>query len=94
MKIDWKARGKNPYFWFGLLGVVMTAMDIKPEMLTDWSMVLKQIQNLLENPFLLGSVIFAVTGVILNPATKGLSDTPTVEGYVKKEKNESENRKE
>ena len=26
MKINWKVRIKNPYFWVGLLGVILSAM--------------------------------------------------------------------
>ncbi len=75
MKINFKVRAKNPYFWFGLVGVILTAMGAKPEMFTDWGMVCEQAKELLGNPFMLVSVIVAVTGVLFDPTTRGLSDS-------------------
>lgn len=75
MKINWKLRAKNPYFWFGLLGVILTAMGAKPEMFTSWNILTEQIKLLIDNPFMLFSVLIAVTGVLYDPTTQGLSDS-------------------
>ena len=72
--MDWKSRIKNPYFWLGLAGVVLTAMGVEPEMFTSWSIVAEKAAELVSNPFMLVSVIVAVLGVITNPNTKGLKD--------------------
>ena len=74
MNINWKARVKNPYFWLGLGGVVLTAMGAKPEMFTSWQVLMEQLRVLFGNPFLLGSVIVAVVGVLCDPTTKGVGD--------------------
>ena len=67
-------RFKNPYFWFGLAGVICAAANISIESLTSWEILYENLMNILANPFLLGSVIVAVVGVFVNPTTKGLKD--------------------
>ena len=67
-------RFKNPYFWFGLAGVICTAANISFESLTSWEILYENLMNILANPFLLGSVIVAVVGVFVNPTRKGLKD--------------------
>lgn len=74
VKFELPKRCRNIYFWIGLLGVVLTAMGVSPEMFTDWSVVVEQVKGLFSNPFMLGSVIVAIVGVIVDPTTKGLTD--------------------
>lgn len=74
MKIDIKARLKNPWFWVGLLGVILSAMGISAETLTSWSAVGDAALDLLTNPFALGSVAIAILGVFVDPTTDGITD--------------------
>ncbi len=67
-------RYKNPWFWIGLIGVVLTAMGVNPEMFTSWGVVWQTLKELVSNPFMLGSVAMAVLGVFVEPTTKGLRD--------------------
>lgn len=67
-------RYKNPWFWIGLIGVVLTAMGVNPEMFTSWAVVWQALKELVSNPFMLGSVAMAVLGVFVEPTTKGLRD--------------------
>lgn len=67
-------RYKNPWFWIGLIGVVLTAMGVNPEMFTSWGVVWQTLKELVANPFMLGSVAMAVLGVFVEPTTKGLRD--------------------
>ncbi|WP_312071771.1 phage holin [Anaerotignum propionicum] len=83
MKINWKVRFKNPYFWIGLFGVIMATIGAKPEDFTSWALVLEEIKNVLGNPFLLFSVILAVIGVVTDPTTKGICDSSQALGYSK-----------
>lgn len=76
-------RYKNPYFWFGILGIIFTAGGVKLEDMTSWNILFDNIMNILESPFLLLSVAMAITGVFVDPTTKGLKDCE-----VKKELNE------
>lgn len=68
------ARMKNPWFWFGLIGVVLAAMGVSPEMFTNWGLVMQAAKDLFANPFMLGSVVMAIVGVFVDPSTKGLGD--------------------
>ena len=73
--INWKVRMKNPLFWISLGGVVLTAMGQSPERFTSWGKVLQAAVELVGNPYLLGSVLLAVMGVLIDPTTKGLCDS-------------------
>ncbi len=83
MKINWKVRFKNPYFWIGLSGVIVTTVGIKPEDLTSWSMVLDEVKHVIGNPFLFMNVILAVVGVVADPTTKGICDSEQAMTYTK-----------
>lgn len=72
--MNWKKKMKNPYFWFGLIGVIFTAAQVDMQTLTSWVLLKESIVSVAKNPMLLGSVIVAVTGVIMNPNTKGFKD--------------------
>lgn len=71
---DWKKRLTNPWFYVGLIGVVLTATGANPEMFTSWSILIAEIKSLLCNPYLLGTAFLAVLGVLTDPTTKGLKD--------------------
>jgi phi LC3 family holin len=75
MKINIPVRFKNPWFWVGLFGVILSAMGVSPDMFTSWSAVWDAIVNLVSNPFMLGSVVLAVVGVFVDPTTSGIGDS-------------------
>lgn len=75
MKINIPVRMKNPWFWVGLAGVVLTAMGVSPEMLTSWGAVADAFQALVTNPFVLATTILAVLGVFVDPTTAGVGDS-------------------
>lgn len=74
MKESLKKRLRNPYFYVGLLGVVLTALQVEASTLTTWNSVLKLIIDTVQNPYLLFTVAMAVTGVFVDPTTAGLTD--------------------
>ena len=84
MKIDWNLRIRNPYFWMGMGGVILAAMGAKPEMFTSWQILIEQLKLLMGNPFLLGSVVVAVIGVLCDPTTKGMGDNEKMSELSKK----------
>ena len=86
MKINWKVRLKNPYFWFGLVAVILTAVGAKPEMFTSWSILLEQLKAFIGNPFLIGCTLVAVVGYLNDPTTNGLSDSSQALTYEKPKK--------
>lgn len=81
MKLNLTVRAKNPWFWVGLAGVILTAMGVSPDMLTSWGAVADAFRNLITNPFLLGSVAVAVLGVLVDPTTAGMSDSERALAY-------------
>lgn len=85
-KINWMIRIKNIYFWIAIAGVVFTAMGLKAEMFTSWNIVFEQLKELINNPFMLGSVILSVIGVINDPTTYGITDSTQALQYVKPKK--------
>lgn len=81
MKINIPVRFKNPWFWIGLFGVILSAMGVSPDMFTSWSAVWDAIVNLVSNPFMLGSVVMAVMGVFVDPTTAGIADSKRAMSY-------------
>ncbi len=81
MKINFLVRAKNPYFWIGLLGVILTAMGVSAETFTSWTAVIEQFKLLISNPFMLGSVLLAILGVLLDPTTSGMGDSKQALSY-------------
>ena len=81
MKINIPVRFKNPWFWGGLCGTVLTAMGVSPEMFTSWGAVWEAVVNLFSNPFMLVSVVLAVLGVFVDPTTSGISDSKRALSY-------------
>lgn len=67
-------RYKNPYFWIGLGGVILTSLQVEATSLTSWASVGDLLLNTLSNPYLLGTTGMAVLGVFINPTSKGLGD--------------------
>lgn len=67
-------RLKNIWFWIGLLGVILSAMGVSADMFTSWTVVKEQFLTLINNPYMLFSVLIAVIGVFVDPTTKGLKD--------------------
>ena len=83
MKINWKVRMLNPYFWLGIFGVMMTAMGVSPDMFTSWEMVMEQGKELIRNPYLLGSMVVSIAGILNDPTTKGMKDSKRALSYTK-----------
>ena len=81
MKINIPVRFKNPWFWVGLCGTILTAMGVSPEMFTSWGAVWEALVNLFGNPFMLVSVVLAVLGVFVDPTTYGISDSKRALSY-------------
>lgn len=67
-------RIKNVYFWVGILGVILTALQVEASSLTTWNSVLILILDTLKNPYLLFTTAMAVLGVVIDPTTNGLKD--------------------
>lgn len=86
MKINIPVRFKNPWFWVGIVGIILTAMGVSPEMLTSWDILLDNLMDLVKNPFMLCSVLLSILGVFLDPTTAGVSDSKQALTYSKPKK--------
>ena len=81
MRINLPVRMKNPWFWVGLCGTILAAMGVSPEMFTSWGAVWEAVVNLINNPFMLVSVVLAVLGVFVDPTSSGISDSKRALSY-------------
>lgn len=83
IKINLPVRMQNVWFWIGLCGTILTAMNVSPEMFTSWDLLWVEIAALFSNPFRLGCVIVAIIGVFVDPTTKGIGDSTRALSYDK-----------
>lgn len=74
-KLNVPVRFRNPWFWVSLVGVILTAMGISPDMLTSWAAVGQAFLDLISNPFMLATVAVSILGVFIDPTTKGIGDS-------------------
>lgn len=81
MKINIPVRFKNPWFWVGLAGVILSAMGVSPDMFTSWGAVWEAAKSLVSNPFQIGCVVLAVLGVFVDHTTSGFFDSDRAMGY-------------
>lgn len=88
MKMNFKVRAKNPYFWIGLLGVIFAAMGVSTDTLTSWQAVADAFMDLIKNPYMIVSVIMALIGAFNDPTTAGLSDSTNAMSYTAPKKSE------
>ena len=81
MKMNIPVRFKNPWFWVGLGGVILSAMGVSPELFTSWGEVWEAVKNLVSNPFQIGCVVLAVLGVFVDHTTCGIGDSQRALNY-------------
>lgn len=73
-----KVRLKNPWFWVGLVSVMLTATGLDPSMFTSWQAVGDAVLAVVSNPFQLGTMALAVLAVFVDPTTDGVGDSTWV----------------
>ena len=88
MKMNIPVRLKNPWFWIGIVGVLLTALGIDPAMLTSWEALKQAAMDVLGNPFLLGSAAIALLGQFVDPTTAGIGDSAQAMTYKEPKKDE------
>lgn len=90
MKLNLKVRMKNPWFWVGFIGIILSAMGISPEDLTSWQAVLNMLKDFIGNPFMIITVATAILGVFVDPTTAGIYDSTQAMTYTKPRKDTTE----
>lgn len=81
LKMNIPVRMKNVWFWISLIGTILAAMNVSPEMFTSWGTIVQELVSLFSNPFRLGCVFIAVLGVFVDPTTSGIGDSTRALSY-------------
>lgn len=87
MKINWKVRFKNPYFYVALILAIVAPVGVyfgvNAEDLTTWSMVGSLAKEAILNPYVVVTVIVSVATFLIDPTTPGIGDSKRALGYDK-----------
>ena len=83
MKLNLKVRLKNPWFYIGIVCVIITAVGVDPTTLTSWAALWQTIVDFVSNPFLIGTTFVSVLSVFIDPTTKGIWDSEQAMTYNK-----------
>lgn len=83
MKVNIPVRMKNPWFWVGIVSVMLTAIGAEPSMFTSWEILREQIMAVLGNPYQLTTMALAVLAVFVDPTTAGVTDSDRALTYRK-----------
>ncbi|MCI6189520.1 MAG: phage holin family protein [Clostridium sp.] len=63
---------KNPYFWLSAVALIFSASGVDFNQLTSWSLLVKALLDILNNPVCIVAVITAFLGIWNDNSTKGL----------------------
>ena len=83
MKVNVPVRLKNPWFWVGVVSIIITALGVDPQQFVSWDSLGGYIVDVLRNPVQLVTVMLAVLAVFIDPTTSGIGDSARALGYEK-----------
>lgn len=87
MKINWKVRFNNPLFYVQLVLSVLTPilgyMGLTATDITSWSILGDVLLKAVSNPYVLSLVLVSVYNALIDPTTKGFSDSTNALTYEK-----------
>lgn len=63
---------KNSYFWLSAVALIFSASGVDFNQLTSWSLLVKALLDILNNPVCIVAVITAFLGIWNDNSTKGL----------------------
>lgn len=85
MNINWKIRLKNPSFWVSIIIAIFTPilayMGLTAENLSSWVALGDVLVKAISNPYILVLVITSVYNAVIDPTTKGISDSVRAQNY-------------
>ena len=85
LSINWRVRAKNPLFWAQVFASVVLPVlayfGLKAEDVNTWGILLDTLKKAISNPFVLGTMLTSIWGVINDPTTSGLSDSSKALSY-------------
>ena len=82
MRINWSVRFANPHWWFQLAisvgAPVLAYFGVNWQDLTSWQMILDILGQAVRNPVVVVSALVAIYNAVVDPTTKGASDSEHV----------------
>ena len=79
MKINWKVRLKNPVFWANLAAAIvlpiLAYLGLNWQDMTTWGALGSALLEAVKNPVIVVSVLVSVWNLLVDPTTKGVSDS-------------------
>lgn len=85
MKINWKVRIKNPAFWFGIAAAIilpiLAYLGLNWSDMTSWAILGNTLLEAVKNPVILTAVASSVCNAVIDPTTKGISDSKRALNY-------------
>ena len=85
MKINWKVRLKNPVFWANLAAAVvlpvLAYLGLNWQDMTTWGALGSALLEAVKNPVIVVSVLVSVWNLLVDPTTKGVSDSTQALAY-------------
>ena len=82
MKINWKVRLKQPAFWIATIPVVISFVY---SVLALLGVVPSITEDAVQNLFIMAVSLLAQLGIVVDPTTKGVSDSDRAMKYDKPE---------
>lgn len=87
MKINWKVRFANPVFWKQIALAVFVPLlayyGMMWEDMTTWAAIGNLFVQAVQNPVVVLSVVVSVYNALIDPTTKGMSDSALAMTYEK-----------
>lgn len=87
MKINWKVRFANPEFWKQIAMAVFVPLlayyGMMWDDMTTWAAIGDLFVQAIQNPVVVLSVVVSVYNAIIDPTTKGMSDSEQAMTYTK-----------
>ena len=73
--LDKHPKFKNPYFYLGIVAVVFSAAGVDIATLSSWPLLAAALLSIVNSPFTLLCVIFALLAMFNDNSTSGLDGT-------------------
>ncbi|HBM3560227.1 TPA: phage holin [Listeria innocua] len=90
--INWKVRLKNPQMWVPFIlflgSTILATAQVEGASITSWAALGDLLLNVISNPYQVFAVLFAIYGYLVDPTTKGISDSTKALNYSEPRKDE------
>ena len=87
MSINWKVRAKNPTFWvsvaLSIMGPILMHLGLNWTDMTTWKALGLTLLQAVQSPVIVVAVIVSLYNALIDPTTKGLSDSAQALTYDK-----------